>query len=207
MPRIRKPVRRTVPKLRKPRRSTGKMRRPGLKVFKKGYQSCVPYYVRKHFVKELSKMPIYEFECPNHGVLELYFHKYNVEDEIICPVGEMFDKEDPCIAVRLWSIPIMRPDKYWAGHIVNGSYVTSQAEVSAIMDGIEPATRENVEYTQKAKDRRMKEWNEKRAKDLSVCLTEEFRGIDDTTFAPDKGESISTYEEYNRQKNAWLSKQ
>lgn len=152
-------------------------------------------------------MPIYEYECPKHKVFELYFHRPNDEEEINCPKCEdECEKEymelsgyviDPFVATRIFSTCTMKPDKYWSGQVVGGHYVTSEKEANKFLGNLEPATMENREYIAKRKSQRMKEWEEKRQEGLTEFLNQELSGVDDSTFKPDKNDTVETYKQFN----------
>ena len=148
-------------------------------------------------------MPIYEFECPVHDQFELYFHKPNTEDQINCPICEMFNLA-PQIAERVWSVCTMRPDKYWNGGVVNGKYVTNNAEAAAVMEGVEVADWRNIRLMQQSAQRAKQERADKANQELQTFLTEELRTVDDTTFAPEPHETEETFTEAIRQRNEWL---
>lgn len=68
-------------------------------------------------------MPLYEFECPEHGVFEELFQH---------PVGAAQSDCPECgqESGRVCSVPVMRPDSYWAGHysLTLGRHFTSKSE-------------------------------------------------------------------------------
>lgn len=110
-------------------------------------------------------MPIYEYECEQHGKFEVIFKNYDVartyENSHPCT------SEEHCIGLhcpRIYSIPAMHPDKYWSGRMVVGEYVTSNKEAKELTKNHVPATRENIEYSQKQLPIRRKELADKRDK-------------------------------------------
>lgn len=142
-------------------------------------------------------MPIYEFECPVHGVQEKFFPYVDITTDFI-PCEQSLQIENgryiPCeeIAVRLhYSLVSMQPDKYWAGHIIHGRYVTSKKDIS---HDIEPVTRDKLELIQKRKTQRVKETQEKQDKALKEYLTNQ---LSDVTIEPD-GNSVKERTEYER---------
>lgn len=125
-------------------------------------------------------MPIYEFECPIHGVFEVFFHHILRDDvtEMFCDYTFTGNRsEDRCgeMCPRLVSATTMRPDKYWAGQVVHGKYVTKQSEVPA---NIAPATRETREWVDKRLQQNLKEREEKSSNNLINFLNEELAGVE-----------------------------
>lgn len=172
-------------------------------------------------------MPIYEYECPLHNRIEVYFPRVNNHDWIWCPeciedinlmnsqrstyraVGEpthTYTYVEPNKAERVWSCCTMKPDKYWNGQTsVMGHYVTSAKEAKIIMGNLEPATRDNIEWSSKRKEKAKEERIQKNQEDLNEFLNEELRGVDDTTFKPDSHETVESYQQANYLKNGGLS--
>ncbi len=72
-------------------------------------------------------MPIYEFECEIHGKFEALFPRVMGVEYQPCPTCDM-------PAPRIVSLPVMRPDTYWAGHVHrNYGYVTSASQLKEKM--------------------------------------------------------------------------
>ena len=75
-------------------------------------------------------------------------------------------------AERIWSLTSMQPDKYWAGQIVHGKYVTKKSEISK---DIEPVTKNTKDYVNKRFKQHVKERKEKHDTELHSLLQNEIR--------------------------------
>lgn len=72
-------------------------------------------------------MPIFEFQCEDHGVFEVLRNSIPDDQHYACPVCDV-------PAPFIWSKPIMRPDTMWAGHYVPGrGYFTSKSQLDKTM--------------------------------------------------------------------------
>ena len=72
-------------------------------------------------------MPIYEFECEEHGQFEALFPRVVGVEYQPCPTCDV-------PAPRIYSLAVMRPDTYWAGvRHPNYGYVTSASQLKAEM--------------------------------------------------------------------------
>lgn len=106
---------------------------------------------------------------------------------------ELMPKCGSCGApqILLPSLTSMQPDKYWAGRVIHGKYVTSKKEVSR---DIEPATRDKMEWVAKQREKRVQEHNDKSRRKLKQFLTNQLAGV---TIDPDGG-SAKERESYER---------
>lgn len=96
-------------------------------------------------------MPLYEYECPIHGVFEELHRMNDRPEESNCPVYEQ-DSWGKCgkLSPIQISAPTMKPDKHWAGTITaSGKYVTSEKDFREENKYMVPADRANMEYVQK----------------------------------------------------------
>lgn len=104
-------------------------------------------------------MPIYEFECDEHGRFEEY-HKTVIDmDFSKCPVSGCRK-----LGNAVPSKVSMHPDKHWNGTVTpTGVVVNSQKEYDDVMKNIVPYTRENKEFVEKQSTKRKQEHEEKKA--------------------------------------------
>lgn len=93
--------------------------------------------------------------------------------------------------ILLPSLTAMQPDKYWAGQVVHGKYVTSKKQVSR---DIEPATRDKMEWVAKQREKRVLEHEQKSKRKLKRFLTNQLAGV---TIDPDGG-STKERSDYER---------
>lgn len=118
-------------------------------------------------------MPIFEFQCEEHGRFEALFTRMPGNELHACPVCDV-----PAPLVP--SLPVMRPDTYWAGvNHRNYGYVTSGSQLKAEMKrrNHEPVgDRTDREAWDKIADDAQKAKKEKLAKDV--------RGWSEKTFGP-----------------------
>jgi hypothetical protein len=109
-------------------------------------------------------MPIWEFQCPVDGVrFEHLLARLPEDERAACP-----DCGAPSPLV--WSLPVMRPDTYWAGvRTTNYGYVTSSSQVKAIMkekNHVPVGDRTDREAWDKIADKAQDAKKEKLAKDV-----------------------------------------
>jgi len=72
-------------------------------------------------------MPIYEYECEEHGKFEVLEYRPPGAEYTPCPVCDV-------PAPMVPSLPIMRPDSYWAGvNHRNYGYITSASQLKQEM--------------------------------------------------------------------------
>jgi len=73
-------------------------------------------------------VPIYEFHCPVDGVrFEHLLARLPDDETATCP-------ECGARSPLVWSLPTMRPDKYWDGYVhPNYGYVTSETQLKREM--------------------------------------------------------------------------
>ena len=118
-------------------------------------------------------MPCYEFLCEKDGRFEALLNRLPDEEYYPCPACDV-----PAPLVP--SLPVMRPDTMWAGHVHrNYGYVTSDSQVKAIMkqkNHVPVGDRSDREAWEKIADNAQKEKKEKLAKDV--------RGWSEKTFGP-----------------------
>jgi len=118
-------------------------------------------------------MPIYEFQCEAHGTFEAYFTRVVGVEYHACPQCDV-------PAPRVTSLPVMRPDKYWAGHVHrNYGYVTSESQLKQEMarrNHVPVGDRTDREAWDKIADKAQEAKKEKLAKDV--------RGWSERTFGP-----------------------
>lgn len=121
-------------------------------------------------------MPLYEFECPEGHRFELLLNP-KIDNIELATCEEEIGENEFCglDAEMLWPMTCMKPDKYWAGHVVNGAYVTSESQINK---DIVPATRETREYIAKQKVKVKQEIEEKASNNLRKFLAEELKGVD-----------------------------
>lgn len=121
-------------------------------------------------------MPIYEYECPTHGVWELF-----------CTHTDPKDTE-PCwtcseISVLCWSMVSMQPDSGWhTGYQVNGIPLSSQAEYRKMMDRCLPDTEANRQIVKNQRYTKRREAEQKKSAKLEKYLGEQLSGV---TIDPD----------------------
>lgn len=93
-------------------------------------------------------MPMYEFECPVHGVFERLYSYDKRPRSVTCDTLMPEDNWEKCeedCPIQV-SAPTMKPDKHWAGTVTpNGKVVNSQKEYDDDMKYLVPATRSNRE--------------------------------------------------------------
>lgn len=119
-------------------------------------------------------MPLYEFECPEHGRFEMLWPIRDCyRSWCICP-------ECGFACERVASRVSMRPDTLWAGHVLeNYGYVTSSSQVAQIRKErhlIEVGDRTDREAMKKRAADAAKARDEKFAKDTRAFVEEEFSG-------------------------------
>src|SRR5262245_37440631 len=118
-------------------------------------------------------MPIFEAECEEHGRFEALLARCPGKDFIPCPACDV-----PAPLVP--SLPVMRPDTYWAGvKTSNYGYVTSASELKAEMK------RRNHEVVGDRTDREA--WEkiaDNAAKDKAAKMQKDVRGWSERTFGP-----------------------
>ena len=72
-------------------------------------------------------MPIYEYECEDHGRFEMFLQHGPLLDFSACPTCHV-------VSPFVYSLVTVRPDTYWAGHVHrNYGYHTSTASLKAEM--------------------------------------------------------------------------
>src|SRR5215468_7414537 len=72
-------------------------------------------------------MPIYEYECEEHGKFEVLEYRPPGVELKPCPKCDI-------PAPRILSLSVMRPDTYWAGvNHGNYGYITSNSQLKAEM--------------------------------------------------------------------------
>jgi hypothetical protein len=112
-------------------------------------------------LRKESDMPIYEYECPSHGIIEVYTKVSDDRNFIRCQTyledHQICNRE----AERIFSLPSMHPDKHWNGTMVGNKYVTSSKEYKDATKNFDVATRDRLEYVQKQLPKRRKELEDK----------------------------------------------
>lgn len=133
-------------------------------------------------------MPLFDFECPEHGTFEVLYKKTSdICDFERCPeCGTICDQ---CIP-----LPSMQPDKYWSGVEVAGEYITSTKEYKKATEHLVPATRDTKEYIQKRFVEVKKQKAEKASSNLRKHLEKELSGVE---ISPD-GYSVKQKNKYKR---------
>jgi hypothetical protein len=122
-------------------------------------------------------MPVYEYECMEHGTFEVLKTSYRErQEEEFCPI---------CKAVcdSIASLVSMQPDKYWNGGFTpNGRYVVSTQEYAKAMEGIEPDTESNRRIVKAQKKAKALELKQKQEARLEKFISTELK---DVTIDPD----------------------
>lgn len=118
-------------------------------------------------------MPIYEYDCATCGRFERLIMGGPFLDFAVCPKCEMS-------APFVWSLPVMRPDTYWAGvKTSNYGYVTSQTQLKSEMK------RRNHEVVGDRTDREA--WEkiaDDAQKDKAAKMKKDVRKWSEKTFGP-----------------------
>ena len=118
-------------------------------------------------------MPIYEFDCEEHGRFEALFPRVVGVEYQPCPTCDV-------PAPRIYSLTVMRPDKYWDGYNhPSYGYVTSNSQLKAIMKAknhVPVGDRTDREAWEKIAD------NARKAKDDKV--KKDVRRWSEKTFGP-----------------------
>jgi putative FmdB family regulatory protein len=108
-------------------------------------------------------MPIYEFECEEHGKFEALFPRVVGVEYQSCPTCDV-------PAPRIYSLTVMRPDTMWAGvNHRNYGYVTSASQLKAEMkrrNHVPVGDRTDREAWDKIADKAQDAKKEKLAKDV-----------------------------------------
>jgi len=108
-------------------------------------------------------MPIFEFQCEQHGRFEALHTRLPDTEYEACPVCDI-----PAPLVP--SLPVMRPDTLWAGHVHrNYGYVTSASQLKAEMkrrNHVPVGDRTDREAWEKIADKAQEAKKEKLAKDM-----------------------------------------
>ena len=108
-------------------------------------------------------MPLYEFECEEHGKFEALFPRVVGVEYQPCPTCDV-------PAPRVFSLTVMRPDTYWHGvKTTNYGYVTSSSQLKAEMarrNHVPVGDRTDREAWDKIADKAQDAKKEKLAKDV-----------------------------------------
>lgn len=118
-------------------------------------------------------MPIYEYECTEHGKFEVILSIRERTDCYAC-------SHDGCLNVCpiIVSAPSMQPDKHWAGSFTpSGDYVTSAKQFKERTKNLVPADRSTMEYAAKLPAKRKQEREEKNDKRRREFLANELAGV------------------------------
>lgn len=140
-------------------------------------------------------MPIYEYECPNHGVFEMYMllEDWN-KTWIYCP-------ESYCAAActRIDSLCSVQPDSMWAGQQTHQGYFTSKSEYNKVLKekNLETITPSELENVRKNVAKAKADKKEKQLNNLTLHLTNELK---DVTIDPD-GNTLKERNTYVRTRN------
>jgi len=141
-------------------------------------------------------MPIYEYECPNHGIFEMYMLLSDFDRTwIYCP-------ESYCAAAceRVHSLCNVQPDTMWAGHNTAQGYFTSKSEYNKLLKekNLETLTsRSDIENVRKNVAKAKAAKKEKQLNNLTKHLTNELK---DVTIDPD-GNTLKETNKYVRARN------
>lgn len=129
-------------------------------------------------------MPLYEFECPDHGRFEELMPRLPEEEWHECPEAKEIlpgmwincIRRAPLVPSRV----SMRPDTLWAGHVVEGyGYVTSSSNLAKIQKDrhlVEVGDQSDRDAVHKTAADARKEKKEKFAKETRAFIEEEFSG-------------------------------
>jgi len=72
-------------------------------------------------------MPLFQFNCENHGVFEVLRNSLPDNEHYACPVCDI-------PAPFVWPLVNMKPDSLWAGHVIpNQGYFTSESQLEKVM--------------------------------------------------------------------------
>lgn len=72
-------------------------------------------------------MPLFEFNCEDHGVFEVLRNSIPDDGHCACPVCDL-------PAPFVWPLVNMKPDSLWAGHFLeNHGYFTSESKLEKTM--------------------------------------------------------------------------
>ena len=116
-------------------------------------------------------MPVYEYECEEHGVMEIFSQKANDKMKVRCLYIE--DGERCTLkADRIFSLTAIKTDSMWSGVQTDYGYFTSQSQFENHLKQnniarYEPGMKE--QYQKKSVERK-KEAKEKNAKHIEkIC--------------------------------------
>src|SRR5262245_59269239 len=118
-------------------------------------------------------MPLFEYQCEAHGRFDALQRRLPEKESAACPVG---DGPAPLVP----SLPVMRPDKYWAGHVhKNYGYVTSESQLKQEM-----ARRNHVPVGDRTDREAWEKIADDAQKDKKAKLAKDVRGWSERTFGP-----------------------
>ncbi len=127
-------------------------------------------------------MPIYEYECPEHGIFELYMTLEDSNKEYVICTETDGKSYNICghDAYRIWSKVSMQPDNMWFGKQTDLGYFNSKKEYKDYIknNNLERATRENYESAQKKKANRLETITKKNKENLTKFIEKELSGVE-----------------------------
>lgn len=111
-------------------------------------------------------MPIYEFECEEHGVMELFQQKADGKDQIQCLYIEDGERCE-LLADKIYSLTSIKTDSMWSGVRTDYGYFTSQSQFENHLKQnhiarYEPGMKEQYQKVREQKKVEAKEKNAKR---------------------------------------------
>lgn len=121
-------------------------------------------------------MPIYEYNCPIHGIFEVIYQKVPdyIRPQIFC------EADDDCTEPSdlQMSLCTMKPDSHWNGTVLpNGKLVTNSKEYNDATENWETISDSSLASTKQRKLRKQKETEDKINKEVGKFVASELAGV------------------------------